>query len=50
MAMNIHGPTAPAGTKVGAEAADLTWAVTVSDATGTIPLSITQFNVQDEAG
>ena len=48
--MNVHGPTAPAGTKVGAEAADLTWTVTVSDATGTVPLSVRQFNVQDEAG
>ena len=34
----------------GAEAADLTWTVTVSDATGTVPLSVRQFNVQDEAG
>lgn len=48
--MNVHGPTAPEGTKVGAEQADLTWTVTVHDATGTIPLSIKQFNVQDESG
>ncbi|WCC81143.1 hypothetical protein O6R08_07935 [Cutibacterium equinum] len=48
--MNVNGPTAPPGTKVGAEEADLTWTVTVSDATGTVPLSVKQFNVQDEAG
>ncbi|MDU5868400.1 MAG: hypothetical protein E6Z41_08075, partial [Cutibacterium avidum] len=28
----------------------LTWTVTVSEATGTVPLSVKQFNVQDEAG
>lgn len=48
--MNVNGPTAPPGTKVGAEEADLTWTVTVSEATGTVPLSVKQFNVQDEAG
>ncbi|MSS46003.1 hypothetical protein FYJ43_08120 [Cutibacterium sp. WCA-380-WT-3A] len=48
--MTVTGPTAPAGTKVGAKEADLTWTVTISEATGTIPLSVKQFNVQDEAG
>lgn len=50
LTMNVVGPTAPPGTKVGAEKADLTWTVTVSDATATIPLSLAQFNVQDESG
>lgn len=48
--MNINGPMAPPGTKVGAEEADLTWTVMVSEATGTVPLSVKQFNVQDETG
>ena len=48
--VNLNGPMAPPGTKVGAEEADLTWTVMVSEATGTVPLSVKQFNVQDETG